>query len=254
MVQRPSSRMGKINMVVGIILAAGKGTRLKSRDKNKVILPFLNKPLILYAVELLEELSDEVIVVIGAFHESVRAALQNFSLVFAYQRKRLGTGHGVKVAVTEIQNRKIVPKEALVCYGDHSMFYKRDTIRRLIELHRRNNSMISFVTTEYDYPDRLAWGRIVRDKKGNIIGSVEQKDATEEQRKIKEINPCFYCFDYEFLKNNIGKIEKSPASGEYYLTDMIKIAVQQQEKIEVAIGINKLEELAESQKIYLERK
>jgi bifunctional UDP-N-acetylglucosamine pyrophosphorylase/glucosamine-1-phosphate N-acetyltransferase len=247
-------------MIVGIILAAGKGTRIKSKDKNKVTLPFLNKPLIIYSVELMEKVTNKVIVVIGAFHQSVRQVLKNKDIFFAYQKKRLGTGHAVAVGLEEINKRNWQPSEVLVGYGDHTMFYKPERVKQLINLHKQNKAAASLLTFKYDDPNRIKYGRIIRDKHHFIIGIVEQKDATPEQLRIKEVNPGFYCFNYLFLKNNIKKLVKSKVSNEYYITDMVKIAVDQRKKVvglrvglnEAGLGINTAEELKESEKIYLQ--
>ena len=124
-------------MIIGVILAAGKGTRIKAKTANKVTLPFLNKPLILYSVELMEKVADKTFVVVGAFHESVKKVLAQKKVFFAYQKKRLGTGHAVKVALEEIVKKKIKPEIVLVGYGDHTMFYKKENIKKLIALHQK---------------------------------------------------------------------------------------------------------------------
>ncbi len=242
-------------MIVGIILAAGKGTRINSKDRNKVTLPFLNKPLIVYSVELMEKVADKVIVVIGAFHESVKEALKNFSIDYAYQKKRLGTAHAVKVALPVAQ--KYHPQLVLVGYGDHTMFYQKENVEDLIRLHRREKAAMTIVTVNHDNSN-LHWGYIIRNRQGEIIDSVEFKDADQNQKKIKELNAGFYCFDFDFLKKNIDKVPKSSVAGEYYLNSLIKIAAQQGKKVaglkvpfsHVGIGVNRWQELEESQKLY----
>lgn len=250
-------------MLIAIILAAGKGTRIKSTDRNKVTLPFLNKPLIVYAVELFEGIVEKEIIVIGAFHESVKEALKNHDVDYAYQKDQLGTGHAVAAGLKEAEKLGLTASQVFVCYGDHSMFYKKETVKKLITLHNMHHPVISILTTDYLAPDKLAWGRILRDPSTQkVIGIVEQKDATEEQKYITEINPGFYLFDATFLKEALPKIQPSTASGEYYVTDLIKIAYDEKKSIEalkvpfteVGIGINKREELEESQKIYLSNK
>lgn len=247
-------------MIVGIILAAGKGTRIKAKNRNKVTLPFLNKPLITYAVELLNDLTDKVVVVIGAYHESVRTALKNYEVVFVYQRKRLGTAHATKVGMDELGKINIITHEVIVAYGDHTMFYKKQTIQNLIEIHRKQKSSVTFITT--NIPDPFGYGRIIRDSHNKVVAIVEHKNANSAQLKINEINAGFYCFDYEYLKRYLCKIKKSFESKEYYLTDLIEIALKQNKKViglnipfsEVGIGINRPTELEESQKLYLEGK
>jgi len=247
-------------MIIGIILAAGKGTRIKAKTANKVTLPFLNKPLILYSVELMEKVADKIFVVIGAFYESVKKVLKEKKVFYAYQKKRLGTGHAVKVAIEEIVKKKIRPEIVLVGYGDHTMFYEKKDVKELISLHQKEKAVMSIITTKSEENEKLHWGYIIRDKKNNIIDSVEYKEASLAiRKKVKELNAGFYCFDFQFLKSNLKKIPKSKVSGEYYLNSLIKIAANQGLKVagltvsfsSVGIGINTWQELEESQRIYL---
>lgn len=249
-------------MIIGIILAAGKGTRMKSKDKNKVTLPFLNKPLIVYSVELMKKIADKVLVVIGAFHESVKEVLKNFKVIYAYQKKRLGTGHAVKKALEKIAELKLNPNLILVGYGDHTMFYKEEEIKKLIALHQKEEAVMSIITAEHDNKD-LHWGYILRNEKGEIVDSIEYKDADQlVKKKIKELNAGFYCFNFDFLKRFINKVPKSKASGEYYINSLIKIAVDNGFKVaglkvpfsSVGIGVNRWSELEESQRLYLQVK
>lgn len=243
-------------------MAAGRGTRIKSTSRNKVTLSFLNKPLILYAVELLHDFAKPVVVVLGAFSESVKEVLREHDVVYAFQKDQLGTAHATEMGVAALREMTPLPSHVLVAYGDHTMFYQKETVKKLIGMHIAERAAVSFISTLHEQPDKLAWGRIIRNNRGEVVDSIEQKDATDEQKKIKELNTCFYCFDFDFLEKNISKVEQSPVSGEYYLTDMIKIAARQKKTIKalrvpfenVGIGVNKSEELEESQKIYLTRK
>lgn len=238
-------------------MAAGKGTRIKSKNSNKVTLPFLNKPLIIYAVELMLGLTDFTVVVVGAFAQSVKDVLKNYRVIYGLQSKRLGTAHATGVGLKLVE--KYSPDLVLVGYGDHTMFYKKETIKKLVVLHKKNQAVMSLITTDYDNPNYLSWGRIIRDKNGFVVDSVEQKDATEEEKKIKELNAGFYCFDFNFLKNYLRKVRKSKISGEYYINSLIKIAAEAGLKVVglkvpfsgVGIGINRYDELKESQKLYL---
>jgi len=248
-------------MIVAIILAGGKGTRAKSKDKNKVTLPFLNKPLIIYAVELMAIVASPVVVVVGAFAESIKEVLKKYPVVYAYQKKRLGTAHATKTGLEELKKIIPSPKMVLVCYGDHTMFYKKEIVKKLINLHIKNGAAISLITTIYDQPEKLRWGRIIRDENNIIINNIEEVDADDKVKKIKEVNAGFYCFDYSFLLENISKIKKSTVSGEYYINYLVKIAVAQKKTIaslkvpfdNVGIGINTINELKESEKIYLRK-
>jgi len=248
-------------MIIGIILAAGKGTRLKSTNRNKVTLPFLNKPLIVYSVELMGKVCDQTVVVVGAFYESVKQVLKNYPVFFAYQKEQLGTGHATAVGLEEINKKKLRPSEILVGYGDHTMFYRHKTVRKLVNLHRQKKAVVSLLTFTHDDPNKIKYGRIIRDSQGFVTSIIEQKEATAQELEIKEVNPGFYCFDFEFLNKNISKLVKSDVAGEFYITDMIKMAVDQGQKVvglsivfnEAGLGINTAEELAESEKIYLQK-
>lgn len=248
-------------MIIGIILAAGKGTRIKTHGMNKVTIPFLNKPLIMYGVELMEKNTDKTLVVVGAYKESVKKALVNKDVTYVHQQEQSGTGHAVKMAVADLVFHKFSPDTVLVGYGDHTMFYRSDTVGALISLHRKKQAAVSFISVDYPLPNKLAWGRIIRDSSERVIDIIEQKDAREDQLKIQEINAGFYCFDYQFLLENVDSIPCSPISGEYYINSLIPIAVKQNKQIavlkvsfdEVGVGINKTDEIKESEKIYLGR-
>jgi len=219
----------------------------------------MSKPLITYSVELMKQITDKQVVVVGAFHQSVREVLKNFPVHFVYQKKRLGTGHAVSVGIKEIEKQAWSPTLVLVGYGDHTMFYKKHSVVQLIKNHLAQQATISLLTFIYENPDEKKYGRIMRNESGNVVDIVEQKDASEEQRKIKEVNPGFYCFDYAFLRRSIKKLKKSEASSEYYITDMIKIASTQGEKVislpiaykEVGPGINTIEDLKENEKLFI---
>lgn len=250
-----------LSMIAGILLAGGKGTRIKSKDQNKVTLPFLNKPLIIYGVELLMGIASPIVVVVGAFYQSVKQVLENYPVRYAHQEEQLGTGHALKVGLTALENNSGIDL-VLVGYGDHTMFYKKETVEKLVDISRKEKAAVSLITALYDNPDELAWGRIIRNSAGAISAIVEQKDATAEQRKVKEVNAGFYCFDYQFVKKHINKIEKSSVSGEYYITDLVEIALQKNQKVVgltvpfegVGLGINRYDELGESQKLYMKRR
>jgi bifunctional UDP-N-acetylglucosamine pyrophosphorylase/glucosamine-1-phosphate N-acetyltransferase len=240
-------------MVAGIILAGGKGSRMNSDTVNKVVLPFHGKPLIQYGVELLQHIVNPLIVVTGAFPESVHEALQGYHVSYVNQEPQLGTGHAVMVAIEPLKD--INPTELIIGYGDHMMFYTTKTIENLLKLHRETNAVATPVTCILDDPAQ--YGRILRNG-DRILGVVETKDATEEQKKIKEINTGFYCFDYAFVRDHVRLIKPSSVSKEYYLPELIPMALAENKRIsglivpytEMGIGINKFEELCESQKLY----
>ncbi len=245
------------NTIGAIILAAGKGTRINSREINKVAYPFHGKTMIEYAVDLVESIAQHIVVVVGAYADSVKSSLQlHPQVLFAHQEEQLGTGHAVQIGMKPLLSYK--PNCVLVGYGDHMMFYKQEGVKKLVKEHDENKAVVSFITTIHDNPNELAWGRIERDPQGRVLDIVEQKDATDKQREIQELNAGFYCFDYNFLVENLPKIKKSEVTGEYYLTDLIKIACLDKKSVvamplpfdEVGIGVNKMEELEESRKLF----
>ena len=247
---------GTTGKSVAIILAAGEGSRMGKVNVNKTALPFAGRPIITYGVELFSRIAATVVVVVGAFAQSVKKSLRFHTVLYARQKRRLGTGHAVKVALPYLPSST---DQVFVGYGDHLMFYKVTTIRRLGKLRRQRRAAVALITTCHSEPKKLAWGRILRDNKGNFLGIVEQKDASRKERKIKELNAGLYCFDHQFLRENIKRIERSPVSGEYYLTDLIKIAVGKNLPVvalavpfsQVGLGINKQEEYELSQKMFL---
>lgn len=246
-------------MTASIILAGGKGTRMQSTQINKVAVPFHGKPLIQYAVELLSPISSPVVVVVGALSESVKESLRQSDVLYAVQEEPLGTGHAVQVGVEIL--RIYNPQHVLVGYGDHMMFYRQKTIRDFLDEHIKNHATISLMSILHEKPDRLAWGRIVRGGEGQLVDVVEQKDATSKQRRITELNAGFYCFDFQFLLDNMYHIHRSSVTNEYYINNFITIAVSENKKInvlqvpftEVGIGINTKEELMHSEKLYRDR-
>lgn len=245
--------MMKKPSVAAIILAAGKGTRMQSKTINKVVMPLGGKPMILHSLGSLKAVSiDPVVVVVGFAKQSVQKVLGE-SVLYADQKKRLGTGHalavGIKKLPAEIQH-------TIVIYGDDSAFYTKETFADLMRKHFSSDADITFLTLNVTNPSGL--GRIIRDEKGTVAAIVEEKDATEEQKKITEINPACYIFKVSFLKKYLKKIQKSTVTGEYYLTSLIDVALKQQAKVETVDGgnipwrgINTKEELHVANALYL---
>ena len=237
-------------MIIGIVLAAGKGTRFGKKSINKTTINFFEIPLVCYGTDLFIKTCDR--------GDVIRSVGKNKKFIFAYQKKRLGTGHAVRVAVGEIIRRKWNPGKVCVGMGDHMMFYKPEIIADLARKINGKRSVISLITCEHKNPDSLAWGRIIRNEGGDVTAIIEQKYATKKQRKIKELNAGLYCFDFDFLKRALTKIKKASKSGEYYLTDIVKVASEVNKCIVavkvpfkyVGIGINTQGELAESQKLF----
>ena len=236
-----------------IILAAGKGKRMQSKKINKVTLPLADKPLILHAIHVLEKMHfNAIVIVVGFAKESVKQILKNSSVFFAEQTKRLGTGHAVKAGMTKIPNDIT---DVLVMQGDDSHFYQETMINKLITAHIDAHAQLTFLTIAVENPYGL--GRVIRDVHKEVVAIIEEKDATQKQKEVKEINPACYIFTESFLKKYLSKIPKSPVTGEYYLTSLIDIAIKNKEKVATMQagfmpwrGVNTPEELQEAEKLY----
>ena len=201
---------------IAIVLAAGKGTRMKS-EKSKLVHKILGKEIVLRAVENAQKSGiEEIVAVVGYKKEQVQEVLKD-SVKYAIQTEMLGTGHAVMQAKEYLEGKK---GKVVVLNGDVPIL-RPETIQKLIEKSIDNKEYATLLTAMYDNP--FGYGRIIRDDSGNVTAIVEEKDATEQQKEIKEINAGVYCFDIEELLKALGEINNDNASGEYYLTDVIKI-------------------------------
>ena len=202
--------------VIAVVMAAGKGTRMKS-NKSKLVHQIYGKELVTRVVEIAKKAEvNDIIAVVGYKKEQVQAVLGD-SVKYAYQEEMLGTGHAVMQAVKYLEGRK---GKVVVLNGDVPIL-RPETLKNLIQKSIKNKEYATLLTAIYDNP--TGYGRIIRDEGGNVRGIVEQKDATEEQKEIKEINAGIYCFDIEELLLALKEIKPNNAQGEYYLTDVIKI-------------------------------
>jgi len=240
-----------------IILAAGKGKRMNAKNKNKVTFTLADKPLVKHSVDLLDAMHfQSVVVVVGYAKESVKEVLKNDShIVFAEQKKRLGTAHAVAVGFQKIATDVT---DVLVIQGDDSAFYTKEVIEQMAAKHVEADAAITFLTVKLENP--FALGRVVRDALGNVTAIVEEKDATDEQRAINEINAACYFFSTKFLRKYLKKVKKSPVTGEYYLVSLIEMASENKEKIETMEadlpwrGVNTQEELKEAEQLFAQLK
>jgi len=237
-----------------IVLAAGKGKRMNSKSVNKVALHLADKPMIVHTVSLLENAGiKEIVVVVGFAKKSVMNVLGS-KVIFAEQKKRLGTAHAAEYALKKMP---INVQDVLVVNGDDSAFYSEKIITKLIKSHLLSNSAFTFLTIEKDNPFGL--GRIVRNSKNELIAIVEEKNAGKAQKTIKEVNPGCYIFRVNFLKKYLSKIKKNELTGEYYLTDLVDLGIKNNEKIETLKGgsiawrgVNTKDELQEAEKLFLQ--
>lgn len=243
--------MTDMNTTAAVILAAGKGTRIKAKNKNKVAFHINGKSMIAYTVDHLREAGvSHIYAVVGFQSDSVRKALGD-TVEYVEQSEQLGTGHAVKTALPYI------PRDidtVLSVYGDDSAFYPPELYQEMAEKRKSLGCELLFLTVHKDEPFGL--GRIVRDSDGKVVRIVEEKNATEDEKKITEINTGFYCFERQFLAEYIDKIQKNPVSGELYLTDMVEVALENGKNVEALFvkdssiwhGVNTRDDLAKAKK------
>lgn len=198
-----------------LILAAGKGTRMKSA-KPKVLQTLAGKPLLAHVLDTCQSVNvDKTIVVYGFGGNQVQQAMQEYELTWVEQTEQLGTGHAVQVTLPELPTEG----KSLILYGDVPLV----SAKTLTRLKQANVEGMSMLTLTVDDPFGL--GRIKRDEQGNIIAIVEQKDANEEEQAIREINSGIYCVDNTLLHKYLPNLSNDNAQQEYYLTDIVKMAV-----------------------------
>ncbi len=209
--------MAKLNIV---ILAAGKGTRMYS-DKPKVLHHIAGKAMLQHVVDTASSLNpDKIIVVYGHGGESVPNALANHSATFVLQEPQLGTGHAVKQALPQLDEDGIT----LVLYGDVPLI-QQDTLTKLLN----DENALTLLTQNLDNPK--GYGRIVRDKAGKVTSIVEEKDASPVQREIQEINTGILAAPTKYMRVWLKNLSSENAQREYYLTDIVAMAVKQGVKI-----------------------
>ena len=212
--------------IAAIIFAAGKGTRMVSFTP-KVLREIAGRPMISYALENLRRSSfKEIVIVVGYKKEQVMRETSG-ACKFAYQEKTLGTADAAAKGLGKI-GEDINTVVAL--NGDDSAFYRPQTIKNIINSHYDQNAVVSFVSLIKENPEGL--GRVVRNDNGELVSIVEEKEVDSKQKQIKEVNNGLYVFNKIWLKENIGKVEKSMV-GEYYIVDLIKLALKQNKKVNV---------------------
>lgn len=236
--------------VQAVLLAAGQGKRMKSA-LPKVLHPVLGKPILGRILEAIDELSIEhVHIVVGHEAEQIRKYLQEnpprtpFSCHL--QEPQLGTGHALMQVVPALTGFK---GSLLVSVSDCPLL-KSSTLASLIESHQKREASFSLLTTIVE--DAKSYGRILRDKRGDVCGIVENKDASDSEREIREINPAIYCLAWPELKEGLDSLKNENSQKEYYLTDLLAWSFERKLKIADApadwkevSGINSRIELAE---------
>ncbi|RPH82914.1 MAG: hypothetical protein EHM88_08235 [Candidatus Rokuibacteriota bacterium] len=232
-----------MNGLTTVILAAGEGKRMRSRTP-KVLHPLCGRPLIAYPLRLARTLADRVVLVVGPNADGVRAAA-GADVTIVEQRERLGTGHAV------LQARGACPESGplLVLAGDMPLLLLQ-TLERLVEHQRTTGAAATVLTALVDRPQ--GYGRVLR-VGGRVNRIVEERDATDDQKKVNEINTSVYCFDARRLWGALGEIKPDNDQGELYLTDVIGLLARAGARVEAvsvsepaeALGVNDRRQLAE---------
>jgi len=242
---------GEMNKMLAVaILAAGLGKRMKSPDKPKVMFEINSRPMIDYVVELAFRVNADLVVpIVGHHREQVINFLGNKfpgkDIKYAVQAEQLGTGHAV---IQTAELLKDFDGEILILSGDVPLL-KFETVEELINEHFSAGNDATLLTTVFE--NSYGYGRIVRDSEGNFTGIVEEKDATEEQKQIKEINPAIYIVNSKVLFDALSKISPENNQKEYYLTDIFRFIPKEKtgtvvtnDELEVT-GVNSIEQLKE---------
>jgi bifunctional UDP-N-acetylglucosamine pyrophosphorylase/glucosamine-1-phosphate N-acetyltransferase len=245
--------MNKDKIII-LILAAGRGTRMKS-EEPKALTKLKGKPFLHHILETIKKLDLKIkpFIVVGYKKETIKEMLGD-EASYVEQREQLGTGH----AVMSAKNSIVHPHEMVLVLSADQPTISVETLEKIITTHLEKRPAITIGTVVVpDYEDwRIGlysnFGRIVRGSDGKVEKIVEFKNTTPEEKLIKEVNPALYLFDADWLWKNIDRIEMDKVKGEYKLTDMINLAFKEHKKIEAVPVINVLEGLQPNSKEELE--
>jgi bifunctional UDP-N-acetylglucosamine pyrophosphorylase/glucosamine-1-phosphate N-acetyltransferase len=230
--------------VTAVILAAGQGTRMKS-NLPKVLHPLCGKPMLWHVLEALGNVTTEKpVVVIGHGAEEMTKYLGD-SAQTVLQEPRLGTGHAAMQAESLLKGKTDM---VIVTYADMPLL-RGETFKRLVETQRINSGPFSLLTVIADDP--RGFGRIVRKTDGTVQAIVEEYVAMPEQQQIKELNVGAYCFNAGWLWDALKRIEKNPKKGEYYLTDIVEIAVKDNLPVQAVVHDDFIETIGINTRIHL---
>ena len=240
-----------------IILAAGKGTRMKS-ETPKVLHKIMDKTLLGYVLDNVKNIVTESFVIVGHHAEEVEKFVkENYSSAkTVLQSPQLGTGHAVSMVCPQLEN---YAGQVIILCGDTPLI-KEETLKKFVEYHNSVNSDITVMSTIFENPTN--YGRIIREKDNSLKCIVEEKDATTEQKAVKEVNAGIYCLNWDKIKLAFSQLKSNNAQGEYYLTDIIEWGKTQNLNVNAYIlednaeiyGINSRINLAHATKMMNERK
>ncbi|MGI1691589.1 bifunctional UDP-N-acetylglucosamine diphosphorylase/glucosamine-1-phosphate N-acetyltransferase GlmU [Thermoanaerobacter uzonensis] len=238
--------------LVTLILAAGLGKRMKSKHP-KVVHKICGRTMIEWVVNAAKDVgSNDIVVVVGHKAEEVKEVLKE-RVKYAYQQTQLGTGHAVMMA------RDLLPEQGnvLILTGDTPLITSQ-TLKSLVKFHVEEGNSVTILSSVVEDPS--GYGRIIRDESGNVIKIVEDKDATEKEKSIHEINSAMYVMDISKLKKALRMITNNNAQGEYYLTDAVEIIKKMGGKIgaftasaEEIMGVNSRIQLSDAERVMRKR-
>lgn len=238
-----------------ILLAAGQGTRMKSA-LPKVLHPLGGKALFLHALGTAGRLEPSIVaIVIGHGANTVQQACPATNVNWVIQEKQLGTGHAVLCAREQFTG---FDGDILILSGDVPLI-REQTLRRMIEHHRSRDASVTLLAAQLEEPK--GYGRILRDASGALTGVAEEKDASEAERQVREVNAGVYVVSAPFLFNALGNVDNDNQQNEYYLPDIARIGLSQGKTVEIIkvedaremLGVNTREELAFMEKTLRER-
>lgn len=242
--------------IKSVILAAGKGTRMKS-ETSKVLHEIYGKPLLGYVLDAVKNIASENFVIVGHHAEDVSTFVeknyQNAKTVL--QSPQLGTGHAVSMVCPSLENYDGL---VVILCGDTPLITE-DTIEKFVDFHKKQNSDLTVMSTIFENPTN--YGRIIREQDNTLKCIVEEKDATPEQKAVKEVNAGIYCLNWGKIKAAFSQLTSNNAQGEYYLTDIIEWGKKHNlnvnayilENNEEIYGINSRVNLAEATTILTRR-
>ncbi len=239
-----------MDCLMAIVLAAGEGKRMKSK-KSKVVHEICGKPIIKWVHDSIKKSGiDESVFIVGHKAEQVKECLGN-NVLYAVQENQLGTGHAVMQAKEYLKDKE---GYVVVLCGDTPVISSK-TISNTIEFHKNSKNAATVITAVLD--NATGYGRIVRNKKGAVLKIVEHRDASEEERNIKEVNSGMYCFNIKDLLESLDELNNNNSQGEYYLTDTLEILISSGKKVGALkvednneiLGINNRVQLSEATEI-----
>jgi UDP-N-acetylglucosamine pyrophosphorylase len=245
--------------LAAVIMAAGKGTRMKDASKAKVMYEVLGKPMVHYVVDLAMVLkASRVIVIAGYQRDTVIQYLKNShpNVEIVVQAEQLGTGHAI------MQTKEVLEAftgDVVILSGDVPLL-TAESMQKLIDHHYQTEASASILTA--DFSDPTGYGRIIRNDDNSVKRIVEHKDATEEERKVKEINSGIYIFNRQKLFAALQHITPQNVQNEYYLTDVFghfwtqkwRVSALKTKKVEEIMGVNTVQQLEEVKQVLLARK